>query len=184
MKITKDKASLLVVDMQPKVLELIPGHAETLKNCQWLVDLCRDLAVPVQFSAHYPRGIGPVSPALLERVEAPAVAEKAFFSCIEDGCLEGSALLEREQVIVCGIEAHACVMLSALDLAASGKQVFVVVDAIASRSDIDKDIALQRMAASGIVPGIVLVTREMVFFELLRQAGTPEFKACSKKYLQ
>jgi nicotinamidase-related amidase len=180
MKINKDKAALLVVDMQPKVLELIPDHATTLKNCQWLVDLCRDLAVPVQFSAHYPRGIGPVSPVLLERIEAPVVTEKSFFSCVEGACLEGSAVLEREQTIVCGIEAHACVMLTALDLAAAGKQVFVVVDAIAARSEVDKSTALQRMVAAGIVP----VTREMAFFELLRQAGTPEFKAYSKKYLQ
>ena len=180
MKIDKKKASLLVIDMQPKVLELIPGHAETLKHCGWLIDLARDLDVPVQFSAHYPRGIGPVSDQLLSRIEVPAVAEKACFSCVEDGCLGDNEVTRREQWIICGIEAHACVMLTAIDLAAIGKQVFVVVDAIAARTALDKEIALQRMAANGIT----LVTREMVFFELLRQAGTPEFKACSKKYLQ
>lgn len=180
MKIDKDKSSLLVIDMQPKVLELIPGHAETLKNCGWLIDLARDLGVPVQFSAHYPRGIGPVSDELLKRVETPIIGEKACFSCVEDACLSDAEGVRREQWIICGIEAHACVMLTALDLADSGKEVFVVVDAIAARNPLDKEIALQRMAAAGIT----LVTREMVFFELLRKAGTPEFKACSKKYLQ
>lgn len=180
MKINKDKSTLLVIDMQPKVLELIPGHAEVLKNCAWLIDLAGDLSLPVLFSSHYPRGIGPVSAALLGRVEAPVVAEKACFSCVEDDCLGDSEATRREQWIICGIEAHACVMLTALDLAAAGKRVFVVADAIAARSPLDKEIALQRMAAAGITP----VTREMVFFELLRKAGTPEFKACSKKYLQ
>lgn len=178
MKIERHNSTLLVVDMQPKVLELIPGYEQTLKNCGWLIDLAQDLAVPVQFSAHYPRGIGPVSPDLLSRLAAPRVAEKACFSCVEEGCLgetDGPS-----QWIVCGIEAHACVMLTALDLAESGKQVFVVVDAIAARSPLDKEIAMQRMAAAGIT----LITREMVFFELLRKAGSDEFKACSKKYLR
>lgn len=180
MKISKDKATLLVIDMQPKVLELVPGHETTLKNCGWLVDLAQDVGLPVLFSAHYPRGIGPVSPALLSRVNAPVITEKACFSCVEDECLGDSEASRRPQWIICGIEAHACVMLTALDLVATGKQVFVVVDAIAARTPLDKEIAIQRMASAGIT----LVTREMVFFELLRKAGTPEFKTCSKKYLQ
>ncbi len=180
MKIDRDKAALLVVDMQPSVLELVPGHAAILKNCQWLTDLCSDLNVPIQFSAHYPRGLGPISPSLLDRVVAPAVQEKACFSYVEEGALAESHASAREHWIVCGIEAHACVLLTALDLAANGKQVFVVVDAIAARTEVDKSVALQRMLAAGIIT----VTREMVFFELLRRAGTPEFKACAKKFLQ
>lgn len=180
MKIDKNNSTLLVIDMQPKVLNLIPGYEETLRHCGWLVDLAQDLDVPVLFSAHYPRGIGPVSGDLLGRVTAPVVVEKACFSCVEDACLGGDELRSSAQWIVCGIEAHACVLLTALDLAAAGKQVFVVVDAIAARTPLDKEIAMQRM----VTAGITLVTREMVLFELLRKAGTPEFKACSKKYLQ
>lgn len=180
MKIDKDKAALLVVDMQPRVLELIPGHRETLEQCRRLIGMCRDLEVPVQFSSHYPKGIGPVSPVLLEAVAAPDVVEKSCFSCVEEGVLEGRPGMAREQWIVCGIEAHACVMLTALDGVAAGKQVFVVADAIAARGEADKALALERMRAAGVVP----VSREMVFFELLRRAGTPDFKACSRKYLQ
>lgn len=98
-------------------------------------------------------------------------------SCaVEEGCLDAR---ESEPWIVCGIEAHACVRLTALDLAATGKQVFVVVDAIGSRATADKDIAQQRMSAAGIT----VEPPEMVFFELLGKAGTPEFKARSKKSL-
>ncbi|EYS88292.1 isochorismatase [Cupriavidus sp. SK-4] len=178
MKIEKDAATLLVIDMQPKVLHPVPGHEAILANCAWLVELAEDLDVPVMFSSHYPRGLGPVSTRLLEQSPDASVLEKVHFSCVEAECLPDSD--GSEQWILCGIEAHACVMLTALDLARAGKQVFVVADAIGSRSADDKALALQRMVQAGVT----VVSREMVFFELLRRAGTPEFKACAGKYLQ
>ncbi len=180
MKIDRSKSVLLVIDMQPRFLTLVPDHETILRHCTWLMDLAGDTGVPVLLSAHYPGGMGAVSEVLTQNVPQARVVEKLFFSCVEDGCLEGTAEAERKQWILCGIETHACVMLTALDLVAAGKQVFLVVDAVASRSPLDRETALQRMAAAGVT----LVTREMVFFEILRKAGTPEFKACSRKYLR
>ena len=180
MKIDREKSVLLVIDMQPRFLNLVPDHEEILANCLWLQGLAGDTGVPVLFSAHYPSGMGPVSEALMQGVSQERCVEKTYFSCVEDGCLRDVAESGREQWILCGIETHACVMQTALDLVVKGKKVFLVVDAVGSRAPLDREIALQRMAAAGITP----VTREMVFFELLRKAGTPEFKACSKKYLR
>jgi isochorismate hydrolase len=180
MKIDREKSVLLVIDMQPRFLGQVADHEQILANCSWLKGLANDLDVPVLFSAHYPTGMGPVSEVLIQDVAPERCINKTFFSCVEDGCLNGLPEAGKDQWILCGIETHACVMQTALDLVDTGKQVFLVVDAVASRSSIDKEIALQRMAAAGIT----LVTREMVFFELLRKAGTPEFKACSKKYLR
>lgn len=180
MKIERDNAVLLVVDMQDKVLNLVPDHAAIRERCQWLAGLARDLGLPVLASEHYARGLGPVTPALHALVGDGQIVQKSYFSCLEDGCLGARDELRRRQWIVCGIEAHACVMLTALDLRAAGKDVFVVTDAIASRGAEDKQRAIERMAAAGVVP----VTREMVLFETLRKAGTPEFKEMSKKYLQ
>ncbi|MCZ4306540.1 isochorismatase family protein [Zoogloeaceae bacterium G21618-S1] len=180
MKIERENATLLVVDMQDKVLNLVPDHEHILTQCGWLTELARDMGVPVLASEHYARGLGPVTESLLALIGDTNVVSKSHFSCIEDGCLAERPELKRQQWILCGIEAHACVMLTALDLRAAGKEVFVVTDAIASRGAEDKQRAIERMAAAGIVP----VTREMVLFELLRKAGTPEFKEMSKKYLQ
>jgi nicotinamidase-related amidase len=180
MKIDKEQAVLLVIDMQPRFLDLVPDHEQILANCEWLKGLAGDISVPVLFSAHYSRGMGPVSEVLMQDVPLERCVDKTFFSCVEDGCLNNLPEAGKKQWILCGIETHACVMLTALDLAAAGKQVFLVVDAVASRSSVDREYALRRMTAAGIT----LVTREMVFFELLRKAGTPEFKACSRKYLR
>ncbi|GID03273.1 isochorismatase family protein [Pseudomonas sp. 008] len=179
MKIDRAKAALLVIDMQPKVLQLISAHEETLQRCKWLVDLFEDLKVPVQFSAHYPKGLGPVSQELLDCAGTPNVISKSYFSCVEDEGVFTEKYGSHEQWVICGIETHACVMLTALDLVAAGKQVFLVVDAVESRSETDKIVALQRMESAGVH----MITREMALFELLRCAGTEEFKMCSKKYL-
>ena len=86
----------------------------------------------------------------------------------------------KNQLIVIGIEAHVCVLQTAMDMKASGFEVYVVVDAVSSRGEQDLKYALKRMKQEGIH----LVTAEMVFFEWLRQAGTPEFKSLSKEFLQ
>jgi hypothetical protein len=101
--------------------------------------------------------------------------EKLHFSCVAADCLPDS-LLARKQVIVCGMETHVCVLQTVLQLLAQGKQVFVVADAVASRRDSDKQLGLQRMQAAGAV----LVSREMVLFEMLGVAGSELFKAMSK----
>jgi nicotinamidase-related amidase len=104
------------------------------------------------------------------------VVEKLHFSCVAADCLPDS-LLARKQVIVCGMETHVCVLQTVLQLLAQGKQVFVVADAVASRRDSDKQLGLQRMQAAGAV----LVSREMVLFEMLGVAGSELFKAMSRK---
>lgn len=170
----------MVIDMQEKVLRLIPDYEKTQAECGWLMDLASDLQVPVLLSTHYAKGLGEVVPVLKKRVRNERIAHKEYFSCVEADCFRQMPEAARQQWILCGIEAHACVMLTALDLAAAGRDVYVVSDAIAARSPENKRVALQRMFAADVT----VVTREMVFFELLRKAGTQEFKDCSKKYLR
>jgi nicotinamidase-related amidase len=110
--------------------------------------------------------------------EAPAL-EKQHFSCVAAGCLS-EALLQKSQFILCGMETHVCVLQTALDLLALGKQVFVVADATGSRKPLDHQLGIERMRADGVV----IVSREMVLFELLEQAAGPHFKDMSQRYLQ
>ena len=99
------------------------------------------------------------------------------FSCMGDDALrrriEHLAAEGRDQVVVWGIEAHVCVLQTALEIVAAGLQCFVVADAIASRAPASKELALTRMQAAGVS----IVTTEMAIFEWLAIAGTPDFKA-------
>ena len=87
---------------------------------------------------------------------------------------------DRAQVVLVGIEAHVCVLQTALELAEEGQEVYVVADAVGSRRAVDRDVALARMRDEGVR----IVTREMVVFEWLQEAGTPLFKDISKEFLR
>lgn len=100
------------------------------------------------------------------------------FSCVGAQCLP-EELLARDQVIVCGMETHICVLQTVLDLRAQGKQVFVVEDATACRSPASQEAGIQRMREAGAQ----IVTREMVVFECLRSAGREMFRFISKTFL-
>ncbi|WP_174874975.1 hydrolase [Vogesella oryzae] len=178
MLIDRNDATLLVVDVQQKLLPAVLDADGMLARCRWLVSAAHDVGLPVVFSEQYPHGLGHTAPALLAAAPAALVVEKLHFSCVAAECLPES-LLARSQVVVCGMETHVCVLQTVLELLALGKQVFVVADAVSSRGAANRDYGLQRMRDAGAV----LVTREMVLFEALRVSGSDEFRAMSKRYL-
>ena len=165
---------LLVVDMQGKLLTLIAGHERVIWNCRRLIDGAKLLGIPVCGTEQYPQGLGPTTAALAERI-GPMPAKK-LFSARE--CAE-LIYAWRDQgifkVLVCGIEAHVCVQQTALDLLAHGFRVYLAVDAIGSRFEIDYQTALRRLESSGAT----LTTTEAALFEWCGRAGTPEFKQIS-----
>lgn len=167
---------LLIVDMQEKLLPVIPESQALIAACERLIRVAQGLGVPVTATEQYPNGLGPTVSSLAQLV--PERAEKLRFSCAE--CLpwlgEANVPEARAQVIIAGIETHVCVLQSALDLLGAGFQVFVVVDASGSRRPLDAQIARQRMADCGVN----LVTSEMVLFEWCQAAGTPQFKEISR----
>jgi len=180
MLIKADDSALLVVDMQGRLLTLVQDWQRILDNVMWLTRVAQKIGVPVMATEQYPKGLGRTQPDLAALFPPGGLAEKNHFSCVAANCLAGLPGAERRQVVVCGIESHVCVMQTALDLAASGKEVFVVADAVSSRSPDDKHFALERMRHHGI--GIV--TREMAAFEWLHVAGTELFREVSRNFLR
>ncbi|MFF7065672.1 isochorismatase family protein [Pseudomonas sp. NPDC008258] len=176
--IDASQATLLVVDVQEKLIGAMHEAERLTARIEWLVAACTRLALPVVFSEQYPKGLGPTLSRLKEACASAPVVEKLHFSCVPADCLSQS-LMQRGQVVLCGIESHVCVLQTALDLVASGKQVFVVADATSSRTAENHLAALQRMAALGVQ----VVTREMVVFELLRTASHEQFREISKAFL-
>lgn len=180
MLMDKDQSLLLVVDVQERLLPAIHGWQRLLDNVSWLVQVAQKLGVPVLASEQYPRGLGHIHSELRQLLAAPNIAEKLHFSCVAAQCLTDLPGAERPQVVVCGIESHVCVLQTVLELREQGKQVFVVADAVASRDPGNKALALERMRSLGVE----VVSREMVAFEWLKQAGTPLFKEISTQFLR
>jgi len=180
MLMRRDQSVLLVVDIQERLLPHIHEGEAVLANAIWLVKLAQRLGVPLQASEQYPAGIGPTHAGLRALIPSAAVAGKLHFSCVAAGCLDGLPGSERRQVVVVGTESHVCVLQTALDLRAQGREVFVVADAVGSRKPADKELALARMRSHGIE----IVSREMVAFEWLEQAGTDVFREISRAFLK
>lgn len=178
--IRADQSALLVIDLQERLLPHIHDWQRVLGHADWLVQVAQRLGVPVAATEQYPQGIGPTHPQIAARLPAGSVGEKIHFSCVAGGCLPGLPGMERPQVVVCGTEAHVCVLQTVLELAAAGKRVFVVAEGVGSRDPEHKALALERMRAHGIE----IVCREMVAFEWLGQAGTDRFRDVSKSFLK
>ncbi|TWT55448.1 Vibriobactin-specific isochorismatase [Thalassoglobus neptunius] len=172
----RSTSRLVVVDMQEKLLPVVERHSEILRRTLQLVRAAQILDVPTTATEQYPRGLGGTVAELAEAI--PNRPEKLQFSAAE--CLDGTSetiLSEaRHQIVLAGIETHVCVLQTALDLSSKGFNVFVVADAVGSRTAEDKSIALKRISDEGIQ----VVSTEMVLFEWCEVAGTDEFKQISK----
>jgi nicotinamidase-related amidase len=174
------ESALLVIDVQERLLPHMHEWQRVLEQAVWLVKVAHKLGVPVLASEQYPKGIGGTHPELSALIPRAAIAEKMHFSCVAARCLSPLAGHERRQMVVCGIESHVCVLQTVLDLRQQGKEVFVVDSAVGSRDPRDKALALERMRAAGAI----VVSREMVAFEWLHEAGTPLFKEISRDFLR
>jgi nicotinamidase-related amidase len=171
--LSRDQATLVVVDVQ-EGFRPYQSFAQVAQACSKLVRGARILQVPAIVSEQYPKGLGHTA-AEVQLQDEPRI-QKTVFSAVR---AEGFDLEDREQAIVCGIEAHVCVSQTVHDLLGRGVQVHVPADAVGSRHDLDREHALTRMGRAGAV----ISTVESVLFELLGGAGGPEFKAVQKLIL-
>ena len=148
------------------------NFAPVEKYSRAMILAARELALPVLATEQYPKGLGPTVPELAGLLGA--VPSKLTFS--SGGCPEFAAALQslgRTKVLVCGIEAHICVLQTSLDLLARGFEVYLLIDCITSRRLENKQAALARLTQAGVIPA----TLEMALFEMMRTADAPQFKA-------
>lgn len=173
----KETSQLVLIDVQDKLCSVMEpaALAEAVKNCGILLQAAKLLEVPVICTEQYPRGLGATLPELSQCLTAPAI-EKTCFSCNDSGTFRARLRGDRPQVVLTGMESHICVLQTALQLKESGKQVFVVEDAIISRKPANKANALHRLRQAGIT----VTNTESVVFEWLRVAEGETFKQISK----
>ena len=172
-RIRRATAALVVVDIQERLLPAIFEKERVVQNALRLIQGAAALHVPVLVTEQYRKGIGQTVPEVAAAIPGFAPMEKlAFSACGAEGFVEALTARDREDIILCGIEAHVCVCQTCLDLLDRGFRVFVAADAISSRTAENHRLAVERMAAAGAVN----VSTEMILFELLERAGTDEFK--------
>ncbi len=173
LRIRREKAGLVVVDIQEKLLPAIFEKERLVQNAVHLLKGAAILGVPVLATEQYPKGLGGTVPEIVSACKDFLALEKvSFSSCEAAGFFEALTSRNIADVILCGMETHVCVLQTTLDLIEKGYAVFVVADAISSRTKDDHQLGLTRMHDAGAV----IVSTEMVLFELLGKAGTTEFK--------
>jgi len=170
-----ENALLLVVDIQEKLLAALPAAESLVQRTGILIEVFRELELPILISEQYPQGLGHTVPALLQRLPASAsILEKSAFGCGQDVQItDFLTASQRSQILVCGVETHVCVNQTVHQLLAAGYQVHLAEDATCSRHSEDQAIAISKMRQSGVIPS----STEMAMFELLGTSRHPLFKS-------
>jgi len=167
------KCCLVVVDVQGKLAQLMYEKEVLFKNIQILIKATKSLAIPIIWCQQCPETLGATLPDIANLLTDNKPINKASFSCCgEEQFNSKLKSLGRQQVLLCGIEAHVCIYQTAVDLRKNGTEVDVIADAVSSRTLENKQIAISRMRAEGVN----ISCTEMVLFELLRTAEHPKFK--------
>ncbi|QRM28192.1 isochorismatase family protein [Microvirga sp. VF16] len=172
------RSHLIVVDLQARLMPAIHEGETTLRNVRILLEAANRLGIPVTVTEQYPKGLGATLPTVQEVLPPDAVTlTKTTFSAARDpaiaeriATLRGSGL---NQLVICGTEAHICVLQSALEFRSMGLDVFVVGDAVSSRSSHSVNTACARLLHAGCH----WVTTEMAVFEWMGEAATDDFRA-------
>jgi len=175
----RDKAVLVVIDVQEKLCVAMDHKVlhKLTKNIGILLESAAELGVPVLVTEQYVKGLGATLAELKEKAGAAPCYEKMAFSCCgSPEFVEKLKASGRTQVIVTGMESHVCVLQTVIELREAGFEVHLVKDAVMSRSKQNWLTAVESMTLAGAVP----TSTESVVFQLLKVAGSEEFKKLSK----
>jgi nicotinamidase-related amidase len=180
MLVEAGRSHLIVVDVQQRLLPAIHGSERLLARMSILLRGAQRLHIPVTVTEQYPKGLGATVKAVAAALPPDAVVlSKMSFSAARDSAIrervEQMKSQGRDQLVICGTEAHVCVLQTALGFRSSGFDVAVVADAVSSRAPESVSAACARLLHAGCH----WVTTEMVIFEWLAEAGTDDFRALS-----
>ena len=169
-------SALVVVDIQSRLTAAMPAKvlARLQRNVTLLLEAAQKLRVPVFASEQNPQGLGSLEPDIVKLLPEGSrrYAKTAFSLAADAGFLKELESSGRRQVILAGMEAHVCILQTALELQAAGYEVFVVADAICSRHRESYETALARIRQAGVIVN----DAESVLFEWLRDSRHEQFK--------
>jgi nicotinamidase-related amidase len=176
--LTKEKAVLVIIDIQERLVTAMDKREMVYENCVHLLEAVKLLHIPVVLTEQYPKGLGPTVSEISHALPSYEPLEKNTFDCCRgEGFLEKVGSLKRKQIILTGMETHVCVLQTCLSLLKEGYVVHLVRDAVCSRKKGDFLSGVEMMRDAGAV----ISCTETVLFQLLEKAGTNEFKVISKR---
>ena len=174
--LVEDETLLLIVDVQEKLLKNIKDNKLLVFNIKKLINTCNLLNIQIAITEQNPFKLGKTLESVIDDNEYP-IFEKMEFSCIKNKSFI-NYLNEHNfnNIIVCGIESHICVLQTSIDLLQKGLNILIPRDAIGSRNEIDNDTAFLRLILSGAVAS----TTESLICELCKTSNRKEFREVSK----
>ena len=174
-RLKREDTAILLIDLQERLAAAMDPEAlaQVVKRCVALIEGAKALGIPLAITEQYPRGLGPTLEVLRERLGEVRPVEKLRFSAL--GPDVRSQLGGRGTVVVAGMETHVCVFQTVRDLADAGLRPVLCTDAVLSRFPADREVGLQLARDAGAT----LSSVEAVLFDLLGEAGSPEFKRIS-----
>jgi nicotinamidase-related amidase len=165
----RERAALVIVDVQEGFRQAVVDFERVASNAGVLAQGFGAMGLPLVVTEQYPKGLGVTVPEVARHLNGAEPVEKTVFSAAR---ADGFDLAGRDQALVCGIETHVCVWQTAGDLLDRGVEVHVARDAVSSRTEENRELGLDRMRGAGAV----VTSVETALFELLGEAGGPEFK--------
>ena len=175
--LNKEDALLFIIDIQERLVPVMKYGEKVIKNNLVLIEASKELKMPVILTEQYPKGLGSTVSQISKAIDDNAkVFEKTSFTGYIDDVKKALEESGKKKVIITGMETHVCVFQTVRDLLANGYEVFIVKDGVASRKKDNFLNALDLMKSMGAV----IMDTETILFDLLKTAGTPEFKSLSK----
>ncbi|EWG99510.1 isochorismatase family protein [Halomonas sp. BC04] len=181
MRLKCEESLLLIVDLQAGLLPVVDGGEQAVAEAAWLGGVAEALSVPVWVTEQYPEGLGGSEPRLLEALHGSRLWQKVHFNAHAEPDF-AAALAEsgKRKVVLCGSEAHICVMQTGLGLLEAGYEVYWLSEASVSRRAGDAQLARERMVRCGAVP----VSADMVAYEWLERCDDERFKDVHRRFLK
>lgn len=172
----RNESLLFIIDVQERLAPAMKYKDRVVENVNTLIHTANEMDMPILVTEQYPKGLGPTVAEISNGLKEAQVFEKVLFSACTDEVVRALGEEKREKIIVVGMETHVCVLQSVRELLKLNYDVFVVCDAVSSRFEENHRNGLDLMGDMGAV----ITNTETVLFDLLKRAGTPEFRALSK----
>lgn len=166
---------LQIIDVQQSLMSKIEGADKVAATVEFMIRCAKIFGIPIISNTQYKKGLGPYISSVESLLGDIPQIDKTEFNAVANGetesCLDGLPK-EIDTIILVGVETHICIYQTAMGLLAKGLDVWVISDGVSSRNIDDHQIGLLRLQCMGVSLG----SSEMLIYELLGKAGSPEFK--------